>query len=344
MAVPRILVVYNAPVLPIGHPESASEVDVLENVDEVARVLSEAGLVVSRFGVGRDLAPLLDLLRVNPPDAIFNLFEGLADRPFTEEVVAGVYEWFDVPFTGSPALTLALARDKRRTNWLLRGAGLPVARCFMVDRLPVPDCPLAWPVIVKPAGTDASLGIEQSSVVESQSALEEQAKKVLSRYGPAIVEEYIPGREFLMHIIDGAPDASGRCVPLVLPPGEVVFLNKNDWPIYTYRAKWDRTAPEFAAADIRSAVVPPAEWHERIVEVCRQAYQVLGCRDYARIDVRVTPAGEPFILEVNPNPFLTHEIIYEVLEAVGRDHGQFLLDLVQAALARRRPFACSEVA
>lgn len=339
MAETRILIVYNAPVLPIGHPESASEVDVLENVDEVARVLSEAGYVVSRFGVGRDLAPLLDLLTVNPPDAIFNLFEGLADRPFTEEVVAGIYEWFDIPFTGSPSLTLALARDKRRTNWLLRGAGLPVARCFFVDRLPVPECPLPWPVIVKPAGTDASLGIEQNSVVESQAALEEQASRVLSRYGPAIVEEYIPGREFLMHIVEGAPDASGRCVPLVLPPGEVVFLNKNDWPIYTYRAKWDRTGPEFASADIRSAVVLPSEWHQRIVELCRAAYQVLGCRDYARIDIRMTPEGNPYILEVNPNPFLTHEIIYEVLDAIGRDHGQFLLDLVQAVLARRRPSA-----
>jgi D-alanine-D-alanine ligase len=344
MGAARILIVYNAPVLPAGHPEAASEIDVLENVDEVARVMGAAGYTVSRLGVGRDLTPLIELLKFNPPDAIFNLFEGLADQPFTEEVVAGIYEWFGVPFTGSSALTLSLARDKRRTNWLLRGAGLPVARSFWVDRLPVPPCPLPWPVIVKPAGTDGSLGIEQRSVVESQTALDEQVARVLERYGPAIVEEYIPGREFLMHLVEGAPDESGRTVPLVLPPGEVVFLNRDEWPIYTYRAKWDRTTPEFAAADIRSAVVLPPEWHEKIVHICRTAFQVLGCRDYARIDIRMTPAGEPYVLEVNPNPFLTHEVIYEVLDAIGREHSQFLLDLVTAALNRRPTRSHREVA
>jgi D-alanine-D-alanine ligase len=344
MAAARILIVYNAPVLPPGHPEAASEIDVLENVDEVARVLRESGYSVSRLGVGQNLAPLLEVLKSNPPDAIFNLFEGLADQPSTEEVVAGIYEWFGIPFTGSPAFTLALARDKRRANWLLRGAGLPVARFFAVEHLPVPPCPLSWPVIVKPAGTDASLGIEQRSVVESQAELEEQVGRVLQSYGPAVVEEYIPGREFLMHVVEGAPDQTGRSVPLVLPPGEVVFLNPHEWPIYTYRAKWDRTAPEFMAADIRSAVVLPPEWHERIVTLCRSAFQVLGCRDYARIDIRMTPAGEPYVLEVNPNPFLTHEIFYEVLDAIGRCHSQLLIDLIAAALARGRSSIPREIA
>jgi D-alanine-D-alanine ligase len=71
---------------------------------------------------------------------------------------------------------------------------------------------------------------------------------------------------------------------------------------------------------------------------------VLGCRDYARIDIRMTPAGEPYVLEVNPNPFLTHEVIYEVLDAIGREHSQFLLDLVTAALNRRPTRSHREVA
>src|SRR5437773_6567592 len=112
----RILLLYNEPVLPTDHPDAASESDILETVEIVGRILRDAGFEVTRLGVGNNLQKLIDGLRELQPDAVFNLFEGLADRPFTESVAAGVMEWFNVPFTGSPSETLTLARDKQRSK------------------------------------------------------------------------------------------------------------------------------------------------------------------------------------------------------------------------------------
>src|SRR5947209_2633797 len=171
MPAPRILVLFNDPVLPIDHPDAASEREILDTVNSVSRTLRRAGFRVSRLGIGNDLTALAEGLEEHCPDAVFNLFEGLSNRPFTESVVAGMLEWLKVPFTGCPSDTLTLARDKQRTKFLLRGAGLPTAPFFTVDHLPVPECRLDWPVIVKPANQDASCGIEQESVVQNQAEL-----------------------------------------------------------------------------------------------------------------------------------------------------------------------------
>src|SRR5262245_43359438 len=156
----RLMLLYNEPILPADHPDAASEREILETVEIIGRTLDAAGYDVVRFGLGRDLRQLVDGLAEVRPDAVFNHFEGLADRPFTEAIVAGVMEWYDMPFTGSSSETLTLARDKQRTKFLLHGADLPTPPFFTVEQLPVPECHLTWPVIVKPAKQDASVGIE----------------------------------------------------------------------------------------------------------------------------------------------------------------------------------------
>src|SRR5687767_164272 len=102
---PRLLLLYNEPVLPPDHPDAASELEIIDTVQTVGGTLEATGLDIARLGLGNDLRVLMETLVDDPPDAIFNLFEGLADRPFTESVVAGILEWFDVPFTGSPSET-----------------------------------------------------------------------------------------------------------------------------------------------------------------------------------------------------------------------------------------------
>src|SRR5262249_39547221 len=155
----HVVVLYNEPVLPRGHPDAESERDVLESIEIVAEILSASGLLVSRLGVGCDLTDLVGGLAQLQPDAVFNLFEGFADRPFTETVVAGVLDWLGVAYTGSPGESLAVCRDKSRTKILLQGAGLPTAPFLTVDCLPGPKWELAWPAIVKPADQDASVGV-----------------------------------------------------------------------------------------------------------------------------------------------------------------------------------------
>src|SRR5262249_6474463 len=151
----------------------------------------------------------------------------------TEATVAGMLEWLDIPFTGSSSLGLTLANDKYRTKVILRGAGLPTPECFMVEQPPCPRCPLRWPVIVKPAVQDASIGIEQASVVTNQRRLSERVRQVIKQYGPPVlVEEYIPGREFHVGVIEDPPDARGVRSLKVLPLAEIVFLEKKVryWP------------------------------------------------------------------------------------------------------------------
>jgi D-alanine-D-alanine ligase len=337
----RVLLLHNEPVLPANHPDAASEYEILEVVEDMEGVVRAAGYKTERLSVGNDLQRLIDGLIELQPDAVFNLFEGLADRPSTEAVVAGILEWFHVSFTGSPSETLALARDKQRTKLMLRGAGLPTAPFFVVEHLPVPKCTLKWPVIVKPAMQDASIGIDQSSVVTNREQLEKKVEYVLAHYGPVLVEQFIDGREFQVSLIEGAPDERGRCEPLALPLAEIVFNDKSLWPIYSYTAKWAETSNEYLSAPLTVPVIIRPDWLERINDVARRAYRLLNCRDYARVDMRVDASGEPYVLEVNPNPFINSLAMSDGLSVVGLCHDRFVADLVEAALGRRDPRAAA---
>lgn len=326
----RLLLLYNSPVLPEGHRDAASERDAVDTMERVAPILAKAGFDVTRLGIGLDFQLLVDRLRSDPPDAVFNLFEGLADRPATESTVAGILEWFHVPFTGCGSETLTLARDKLRTKYLLRGAGLPTAPFFSVERLPCPICDLRWPVIVKPANQDASVGIEQGSVVTNQTDLEQRVEFVLEQYGsPVLVEEFITGRELFACVI-------GEQRPRVLPFSEIAFKDPSLWPIYSYAAKWTEgtrefdTTPELAAVQVDDALA------DRLRDVALTVFRLLKCRDYARVDFRVSKSGEPFVLELNPNPYLFSVGLVQGFEAGGRPHSIFVEELARAALERRR--------
>jgi D-alanine-D-alanine ligase len=335
---PRILVLYNEPVLPLDHPEAESEREILQTVESVRSTLQQAGFTVARLGVGADPQALLTGLRRERPDAVFNLFEGLATKGQTEASVAGLLEWLEIPFTGSPAQALALAYDKYRTKHLLRGAGLPTPPFFRVDHLPCPPCPLDWPVIVKPGLQDASVGIEQASVVTDQDQLNRRVAHVLERYGaPVLVEQFIRGREFHVTVVEEAGKDPATPQVTVLPLAEIVFLDETAgyWPIYSYDAKWRTQGREYQATPLLSPVTVEPALMDRIAQISREAYDLVGCRDYARIDVRVTPMGEPYILEVNPNPFINSMSVINGLMAVGRTHAQFIVDLARSKMAAK---------
>jgi D-alanine-D-alanine ligase len=331
----QVVILYNEPVLPADHPDAASEHEILDTVDVVGKTLTGAGFEVARLGVGYDPRVLVEGLRSLQPDVVFNLFEGLADRGGTEAQVAGVLEWLDIPFTGCPFHTLCLARSKHLTKHLLRGAGLPTPEFFVIEKLPVPACALEWPVIVKPAQQDASVGLDQGSVVTEQQRLEERVASLLRTYGPPVlVEQFIRGRELNVGLIE-APDLR------VLPISEVLFIEKDPsyWPIVTYDAKWTPGSRDYEATPPRYPAEVSPRLAERLEALARQAFRLLGCRDYARVDFRVRPTGKPYILEVNPNPdFSPTAGLTGGLGSAGLTHEQFTVDLVRNALARsRRP-------
>ncbi len=327
----RVLVLYNEPTLPPDHPDADSEHDILYTSDVISKILIEAGYPVTRLGVSDDSAALLAGLREHKPDVVFNLYEGTAKYGNTEAYVAGLLEWLGIPFTGSPSQALWLARSKPLTKHLLAGAGISTSAFFVIDQLPVPRCTIDWPVIVKPGREDASVGIDQQSVVTSQKQLEDRVEYILNRYGaPVLVEQFIGGREFNVGLIE-LPDLQ------VLPFSEIMFIDKTPgyWPLVTFDAKWKPGTRDFQATPpVNPAEVDPdlREWVETIAI---RSYQLVGCRDYARVDVRVDEKGRPYVLEVNPNPCISPLAGFaEALKSAKIPHAQFVVELVRMALQR----------
>jgi D-alanine-D-alanine ligase len=330
MASPTVLILYNQPLLPPDHPESASEHTIVDIAEAMTTILQNAGFRIRRLGLEPNPTALWNELRRNRPHVVFNLFEGSIHDTETESYVAGLLQWARIPFTGSPLSTLTLARAKHVTKHLLRGAGLPTADFFFVEQFPVPPCLLEWPVIAKPAQQDASVGMDQESVCTDQEQLEHRVQYLLETYGPVLVEEYIRGREFNVALLE-LPELE------YLAPAEIVFPEEKPgyWPILTYDGKWmpgtpeyDRTPPKFPA-DITPATA------RKLGAIALKAYRLLGCRDYARVDLRMKPNGRPYILEVNPNPEISAYAGFAgCLGAAGIPHEQFIVRLINQALSR----------
>ena len=332
MSSPLVLILYNHPLLPENHPYSDSEHSIVYVSELMSGILKEYGYEVTKLGLKQDPTVLWQELDRRRPDVVFNLFEGNLDDTETESYVAGLLQWKGVPFTGSPLQTLALARAKHTTKMLMKGAGLPTADCMVIDHLPVPDCLLEWPVIVKPAKQDASVGLDQDSVCTNQFQLEQRVGYIFETYGgPVLVEEYLGGREFNVAVLE-LPELQ------YLPPAEILFPRDRDgfWPILTYDGKWrpgttdyDVTPPKYPA-DISPRI------SRRLGEIAMKAYRALGCRDYARVDFRTKENGRPYILEVNPNPEISdHAGFAGCLGSAGIPHKEFVRRLVEQALARK---------
>jgi D-alanine-D-alanine ligase len=335
---PRVLVAYNEPVLTANHPDAAAEYDVVETSIGVEKILLDAGFAVARVGYARHPRTLLRKVRAWKPDVVFNLFEGEADRTETEISNAAVLEWTGVPFTGSPSTTLALGRDKIRTKFLLQGAGLPTAPFVAVEGLPAPLWPHAWPAIVKPACQDASVGIDQEAVVTTQKQLEARAAYLFERYGgPVLVEQFVSGREFHVNVFEAPGDGPAADRLVIVPLTEIRYEHAPAdelWPIYSYKAKWDEASAEHLGIPISTGLTLPGPLMAEVSEICKAAYRLIGLRDYGRVDLRLTADNKPYVLEVNPNPYLYSIGLVEGVTAMGGVHSDFILDIVRNALTR----------
>jgi len=331
---PRVLIVYNEPVLPPDHPDYGSESDVLYSAKIVRESLTTLGIPNASFGVTDDVPALLARLMLRDFDVVFNLYEGNADFSITEVYFTGLLEWLRLPYTGCPSTTLGIARNKVLAKQLFQAAGIRTPEFAVWDdgtKLPLH---LGWPLIVKPAAEDASVGIDQGSVVSDEAELRARAKYVRETYGGAIlVERYIAGREIQVSLAD----LGGKNEPTVLSFSEIAFeptAGKSLWPVYTYTAKWDETSDEYKGAPVVVGAKVPAAVRSRLNETSQKVFQLLECRDYARVDTRITEAGDVYVLELNPNPSITSVMIDEGLPSVGWTYDEFVGAVVRNAAAR----------
>jgi D-alanine-D-alanine ligase len=310
-----------------------SEVGVLEEKEDIAKALQALGYKTTIFNVDGNINRLINFLETDRPDLIFNLCESIENEAIHEMHIAGIYELYDIPYTGSGPLTLGTALNKTRVKEILHFHGLPTPR-FQVIKTPIRinlSENLSYPLIVKPSREDASIGIDNSSVVYNINELRKKVRYVVEQFDqPALVEEYIDGRELNVAVM-------GNRKPEVFPISEIDMstLPKDMPRIITYNAKWGKGTAEYEnTKGVCPALLPP-ELEAHIKSLALQAYQLIGCRDYARVDFRLSKDHQPYILEVNPNPDISDEAGFaRSARAAGFSFDQFVGKLLECTLER----------
>jgi D-alanine-D-alanine ligase len=272
-----------------------------EVVDEIAAALSEGGHTVSLIGISGDLRELLDKLDNIRPDLVFNVCERFANNDDNEMHVTAVLEMIGQPFTGTGPAGMALRQDKAVTKKLLDFHKVPYPNFAVFDRFNIELAgKMHFPLIVKPLRGDASLGIDDSSLVTEFIKLDERIHFIQTQLKePALVEEYIEGREFYVGILGNDPSE-------ILPVMELDFskLPSSSPHIYGHEAKSDITSPQYAAVNAMVATDLAPETRARITMAAKETAVALKVRDYARVDIRLTADGVPMVVEINANPYL----------------------------------------
>jgi len=331
----RIAVLYNVDfedACPEIDPMWASRADVALVASGVAAALASSGYAPQLVGVDGDLAGLRNALLEYEPDCAFNLCESLVGDARLESAVPLVLELLDIPFTGSPPEVLAFALRKDRVKQRLEDAGIPTPRGRVLGG-PGDPCDLPFPLIVKPVREDGSAGITRTSVVRSPAELAQVVATVVGTFRqPALVEEYIDGREFNVALL-------GHPTPRVLPLSEIDFTGLPDGVprIVSYDAKWaSGSADDLGTVPVLHPSVPNAV-AARVRRAAVDAFRAVGVRDYGRVDVRLASTGVPYVVDVNPNCDLSSQAgMARAAAAVGIDYGDLAGLLVRYAL-RRRP-------
>ncbi|HEY8165927.1 MAG TPA: hypothetical protein VIF83_10290 [Gemmatimonadaceae bacterium] len=288
----------------IGRPEISpppsdefAEWDSRETIDAVADALEFLGEVI-RLEADDDFP---QRLRETRPEIVFNIAEG-KNGVNREGHVPAICEFYGIPYSGSDPLTLSLCLDKARTKETLSHHGIPTASFAVVrDVAEIRRAlrALEMPVFVKPIHEGSSKGITERNFCATFAELKDQSIYLLEHYKqPVIVEEFLPGAEFTCAVLGNG--RSARVLPIVglnfdsLPEGAL--------PIYGFEAKWVWDRPERPLKMFDCPAKIDDGLRNAIEAVTLDAYRVLGCRDWSRIDVRLDAAGIPNIVEVNPLP------------------------------------------
>jgi len=303
-----------------GGDDREAEYDAPETIQAVTGAIESHGHIVVPLEATPDFPRALMSSQV---DVVFNIAEGVMGRS-REAQVPSLCELLGVPYTGSDSATLSICLDKSLTKRLLNDVETPAFQLLVTGREKLRS--LRYPVIVKPNQEGTSKGIHGKSVCDDEGAVRDVAKELIDRYGqPALVEEYIFGRELTVGLL-------GERRPRVLPPMEVVFLNERGRPVYDYQCKqdWQQHVRYECPARLSKEELRAVE------RACRATFMALGCRDVARVDLRLTPEGRVYLLEVNPLPGLTPDYSDLCLIANGAkiDYRTLIGEILSCAIKR----------
>jgi D-alanine-D-alanine ligase len=303
----QITIVYNARPENIDRSdprlEKFIEGDEWKTIEAIGKAIMANGYEVSYIKVDDDLYQNLSETK-DKTDLIFNLAEGVAHLKDREAQLPMLAEILRIPHTGPSPLESALILDKYRAKQIWRAEGVMTAESQLFNSpMTLLQQGMKFPLLVKPNSDGSGVGIHETSVVNNETELRAVVQKILSEYKQgALVETYLPGREFTVAIVGNGGDLT------VLPIVEINFdgLPKDAPAIDSYKAKFiygatgmvpmDKT--EFCPAKISK------ELEEQIIDLAKRAYTSIGCQDFGRIDIRLDESGKPHVLEINHPPGL----------------------------------------
>lgn len=315
-------------------PPSEAEAEVVDVALEIRSILEAADISVGLVPVRRwDHAEQSHLLATSGR-VVFNLVESIARDPRREAEAA---EWLDhhqIPYTGNAPNALRLCAAKHLARWRLIAHQLPVPLGFVIeypDLIPK-DLPagLDYPLFVKPALADASVGISQRSIVHNREQLRARVETVWNDIpGPVLVEEYLPGPELNIAFAPNPWETEGvaTAIEFSFPEGFA--------PIVSYNCKWVEGTPEYAARSVPAHEIAEPAVVDRARRLARAAFLALGATSYGRVDLRVDKRGELRLMDVNPNCDLHPTAgLALAMESVGVPYPALVLSILAGAIAR----------
>ena len=311
-------------------PEGAGkdEKDVLVQVDIVSRALAEQGYEPMAVPVSLDFSSLINHLSLLQPDFVFNLVESISGQGRLIHMAPSLLDYLKIPYTGAKAEAVFLTSNKLLAKQMLKQNGLATPVWISSGEPPAGNF-LPGLYVIKSVWEHASVGLDENSIIQvhKESDLDEMMasrREVLG--GSCFAETFIDGREFNLSLLAG-PEG-----PEVLSPAEIRF---DDFPpgkirIVGYRAKWQEDSFEYhhtrRSFEFLENDLPLLQL---LTELAVKCWQLFGLKGYARVDFRVDPSGQPWILEVNTNPCLSPDGgFYAAAERAGLTFNQVIKRII----------------
>jgi D-alanine-D-alanine ligase len=340
----KILICYNAPVSVFSiyngkrgdedtKGKDLSEKSFIKELNEIKKSLSKYFKEVNSLAIDSDVNKTINNINTFCPDIIYNFVEAVDGISSYEWCMTGLFQLLSYEFTGCSPITLGNCLNKERTKSILKARNILTPDNITLkpkSRFTADDITINYPIILKLNSEDASIGISEFSVVNNYKELRKQFRFLAETYNQDIIlEEFIKGRELNVAILGEK----------VLPISEIKFTGlPSGLPnIVTYDGKWIEGSTYYN----NTKPVIPAKLNEktkkRIEKVAWAAYEALSCRDYARVDIRLSKTGIPFVIEVNPNPDISSDSGFaRATAADGISHAELLYTIANFALNRKR--------
>lgn len=319
----KVLIVYNTPT-EINSPD---DLDVMNQVIEVRKSIEKLNYNVEELGVDLDMESFKRQVSEFHPDIVFNLVEAINGIESYMHFVPQILERMNIPFTGGTSESLYITTNKTLTKRMFNYYGILTPKWFNLNKI-TNNMNLLRPLIIKPISVDASVGIDDSSIVYEEKNLFAELTERIEKYGECFIEEFIEGREFNISIIETKEG------PKVLPIAEIKF---DDYPeskakIVGYDAKWNENSFEYHHTNRNFDF--PSEDNEllrKLNEVTIQCWNEFNLKGYARVDFRVDDRNNIFVLEINVNPCISLDSgFFAACNKLGWDYNEMVKLIINA--------------